>query len=161
MLLQGFTLIEILVVLVVIAIVLAVALMSFGDFGASRKQQLSLLQLKASIKSAQLEAILKPEVLGLVVTQTGYRYYAYQHNANNSEASWLPLEHDHLSDIHAFSSTVTISLIASTPKTKNEPRIYFLPDGSITPFKMMIIFNNDQTFKIFLNNSGEIRVEKA
>lgn len=159
---DSFTLIEILVVLVVIAIVLAVALMSFGDFGASRRQQLSLLQLQASIKAAQLDAILQSEVLGLAITSMGYRYYDYQHNIDNSEASWQPLQHDHLSNLRAFPSKITWSLITSTPTTNhNEPRIYFLPDGTITPFKLIITFDGNQTFRLFLNHSGEIDVKKT
>lgn len=159
---DGFTLIEILVVLLIIAIVLAVALMSFGDFGTSRRQQLSLLQLKASIKAAQLDAILQSEVLGLDITPTGYRYYDYQHNLDNSVAYWRPLRHDHLSNLHAFPSKISWSLTTSTPKAKpQEPRIYFLPDGTMTPFKLIIIFNDNQVFTLLLNHSGEVDVEKT
>lgn len=157
---SGFTLIEILVVLIVIAIVLTVALMSFGDFGASRKQQLSTLQLKTSIKSAQLDAILTSTVLGLTVTQTGYRYYHYQYDADNNSASWHPLPHDNLSSSDVFPLGTTLSLITSIPTMKNNPRIYFLPDGTITPFTLILTFKNGQTFKFFLDTDGGIKIEK-
>lgn len=156
----GFTLIEILVVLVVVSIVLAVALLSFGDFGMSRQQQLSLLQLKASMKSAQLEAVLKPMVLGLSITDTGYRYYTYETSADNTQDSWVTLSHDHLSDTHTFNTGTTVLLNTRTSAEKNQPRIYFLPDGSITPFKLTVIFSNHQRFTLFLNNRGEVILEK-
>ena len=158
---KGFTLIEILVVLVVIGIVLAVALISFGDFGVSRKQQLTTLQLQASIKSAQLDAILKPTVLGLAFTPRGYRYYRYEDDAYANEAAWLPLQHDDLSDAFAFSSGTTVSLLSPTAKTKNTPAIYLLPDGSITPFTLIIAFSNGNTFKVSSDSKGEINVEKV
>ena len=158
---KGFTLIEILVVLVVIGIVLAVALMSFGDFGVSRKQQLTVLQLKASMASAQLDAILKPTVLGLEFTKTGYRYYRYDYDATINQAAWLPLQHDNLSDLNAFSADTVVSLLRPATKIKHQPNIYFLPDSTITPFIIIIAFSNGNTFKISSDHEGGINVKNV
>ena len=55
---QGFTLVEILIVIFIISIVMTFAVLSLGDFGASRRIVLAAEQFKSDLISIQQEAIL-------------------------------------------------------------------------------------------------------
>ena len=163
---NAFTLIELLVVLVIIAIILTVAVMAFGDFGKSRKQHLSILQLEQTVKAAQTQAILQPAVLGLTFTPGGYQYYRFWYDPKTHKYSWINLQDDVLSQPNAFTpgTVITVNHI-KTKKHKHHlrvkgihPLIYFLPNGTITPFKATISFTNGQRFIIDSDGAGGTHV---
>lgn len=164
---RAFTLIELLVVLVIVAIVLAVAVMAFGDFGKSRKQHLSILQLEQTVKAAQTQAILQPAVLGLTFTTDGYQYYRFWYNPKTRQYAWIPLQNDVLSQPEAFTPGTTIAVNhIHAEKHKHHlkvkgihPLIYFLPNGTITPFKVTIDFTNGQSFTIDSDGAGDTHVK--
>jgi len=165
---RAFTLIEILVVLIIVAIILTVAVMAFGDFGQSRKQHLAVLQLKQTLLAAQAQAILQPAVLGLTFSKHGYHYYRYWYNPIQHKSEWVPLHNDVLSQPDAFPNAAHIKL-SDTPNpnkaphtstTHIQPVIIFLPNGSLTKFRVIIYFMNKNTYEIISNGVGGVTIEK-
>lgn len=128
---HAFTLIELLIVLSIISIMTAVAVLSFGDFGASRKNMLILQQFKSSMQAARLESILTSSALELTVNNTGYFYHA---------------EH-----FMSFPKNTSIQL--------NTKHIYFLSDGTVSPFTLEITFNHSKPYHVIANESGEVNIE--
>lgn len=83
----AFTLIEILVVVSIIGITIGFALLSFGDFGASRQAKISAEQFSAYLRLMQHKAILEDRTLALAITNHGYTPLALQSNE-----SWGPVK---------------------------------------------------------------------
>jgi general secretion pathway protein H len=79
---RGFTLIEVLVVLIIVAIITAVAVMAFGQFGRQRREQMIAEQFVRTIGVVSQQAILTPQIMGLGVSATGYRFYRYPLHLN-------------------------------------------------------------------------------
>lgn len=69
---RGFTLIEILVVIFIIGITATMALLSFGDFGASRNARLTAENFSAYIKMLQQRALFEAGTLKVTFTNDGY-----------------------------------------------------------------------------------------
>ncbi|PHQ81610.1 MAG: hypothetical protein COB66_01760 [Coxiella sp. (in: Bacteria)] len=158
----AFTLIELLVVLIIIGIVLMVALMAFGDFGQSRRQKLAVIELKESITAAQQQAILQPAVLGLSFTKHGYFYLRYWVNPRTNKTTWRPLESDALSNKNAFGDGADVKLQTLTNSNAHHrpgPRIYFLPNGTVSHFSVRIHYRDKKHYLLQTNDSGEVSIE--
>jgi general secretion pathway protein H len=83
---KGFTLIEIMIVIVIIGITVGFALISFGDFGESRRILFAAEQLMHTMRLAQQQAILESATLGLRIDNTGYQVLQLQNNSD-----WSPI----------------------------------------------------------------------
>lgn len=143
------------IVIVIVAIITAVAVLSFGDFGASRNQQIQIEQLTQVIETAQQQAILQPAVLGLEFTANGYQFYHFWHNAKKNTDSWIPLRNDALSRKNAFPKGTKIKLSGMKSKSK---KIVFLPSGYVTHFKVDILFPDQKNYLIDVSDDGEITI---
>ena len=131
---EGFTLIELLVVLVIVSIVLAIAVMAFGDFGKARRAKSQLQQFSQAIQVAKQQAIIQQNVLGVLVTAKGYRFYQYN-------KTWQTLSHDRLSQESGFAGETNVRLQLKNANIKHKiktPQIMIQTDGTVTPFVLLM-----------------------
>lgn len=144
---DGFTLIEILIVIVITSITLTFALISFGDFGQSKKVKFAAQRMVNLLKLAQEQAILEPVTLGVSVNDKGYRFYQYSGNQWQARGKSRPFQ------ARSFPKDTTVKLIVNHNNTTNhQPNIVINSAGEITPFTL--IFNN--SISINTSNNGLI-----
>lgn len=159
----GFTLIEILVVLVIISIITAAAVLAFGDFGRGRREKIVADLLQKTIPVAQQRAILQPAILGLSFTNQGYQFRQYWVDPNTQKATWKALSDDDLSRQNAFRDiNYQLKLMKKTPDfiEKNKTlKIIFLPNGSVTPFKLILSGEGKISYELQVQNNGTVTLK--
>lgn len=130
----GFTLVELLVVLVIIALLSGVTVLTIGQRDsqafASEVSRLALL-----IQQASDRALMKQEVLGLVVEDQSY----YFSELNGTPAAWQPIEQGHWA-LHTLPENIELSLEAeqysgAAFSDTRDIEIVFLPSGQYTAFR--------------------------
>ncbi|WED44184.1 type II secretion system minor pseudopilin GspH [Legionella cardiaca] len=126
---KGFTLIEILVVLIIIGITIGFALLSFGDFGASRRAVVSAEQFANYIKLTQHRAILEMTPLGITINKENFQTFRFEQNV------WKPMVEKTIFRTQYFPSNITVNLQRMHTITKN-PDIIISASGDITPFSL-------------------------
>lgn len=127
---RGFTLIELLVVVFIIGITASIALLSFGDFGASRKTKVSAEQFVNYIKMIQHNTILEMSTMGIRLGKEGYEIYRLE-----NDSTWLPMPKNSLFHPQVFPKNVIVNLY-SPKRTITRPDIIIDSSGDISEFKM-------------------------
>ena len=125
---KGFTLIEIMVVMMIIMIITTIAVLALGHLGQGRRVAWVAETLKRNLIAAQQEAILRPAILGLKLTSTGYEFFQW------TQGRWVTLTQDKLSQKNAFKD-ITVTIIE--PKNV-EAYFLFLPGGVVSPFHLIL-----------------------
>jgi general secretion pathway protein H len=72
---NGFTLIEIVVVIVIIGVILSFATLSIGSGGLEQKLEQEAQRLASLLQLASQEAILQSKEMGVFFETDGYRFY--------------------------------------------------------------------------------------
>lgn len=126
---KGFTLIEILVVLMIIGITIGFALLSFGDFGASRKAVITAEQFVNYIKLLQHRAILEMAPLGVTVNKEYYQTFRFEQGK-----TWKPMPENGKFRVQYFPNNIVVSFPRKI-KTKN-PDIIINASGDLSPFNL-------------------------
>lgn len=140
--LQGFTLIEILVVLFIISIVTSVALMSISH-NESKQLEAFTDELVQTISLAEEQAMLQPVVLGLSMRDKTLQFVTLKNElAAEKKDKWTSFE-DHLLNKHAIPDDVHISIDVGQQKvSSNEevshPQVIISTNGDLTPFSIYI-----------------------
>jgi general secretion pathway protein H len=152
---QGFTLIELMVVIVIIGI-----LLSYASLAIRGRDHEDLIREEAQrfdrlVQLALEEATLRGEEYALEIYNDGYRFYRFEDN------QWMPLENDHLLherklpddieiDMSLEKTDIVIDTVLSKENTKGKtqqdnagkqdkskdgpkPQIFLLSSGEITP----------------------------
>jgi general secretion pathway protein H len=123
---HGFTLIEILVVLLIIGITLGFTLISFGDFGQSRRMVMAAEQFVNNVKLVQQQAILEGSTLGIDINDNGYEELRFQ-----APTLWGPKQsifhRQHL-------PKGLIITITATDNNQKKPAIVINSSGEMTAF---------------------------
>lgn len=140
---QGFTLIELLIVLVIIGITFGFALISFGDFGGSRRILFAAEQLLNTLHLAQQQAILETSTLGLRINNNGYQILQLQNNSR-----WKAISNKGVFKITYFPRDTYISLKTNHRTRAGTPSVIITSSGDITPFTLN--FGTDQEHNIAL-----------
>lgn len=140
---NGFTLLEVIIVLVIISIVTTVALLSLHLLSHARAVTLFANQLKQTLQAAQEEALLRPAVIGLRFSNQGFQFYELI--LKEKKLQWYLLRSDTLSRPHAFESAMRAHLTQLNYKDLNTPEekdrihyIVFSANGRISPFSVVI-----------------------
>ena len=87
---QGFTLLEVLLVLMLIALVSGGFMMTLSGAGPEKQQMREALRFQMAMNVAVDRAMLTGEELGLIVTDTGYRFIRWSTDGEKSE--WLEVD---------------------------------------------------------------------
>jgi general secretion pathway protein H len=130
---KGFTLIEILVVLVIVGIILSFAVISFGDFGESRRIVTAGDHLQNIMKLAQQQAILESRPLGIKITNTTYQLYQL-----NLPATWSARSNKDIFKEQSFPKNTKVKLVLDFKPKPGTPDIIFQNSGDMTPFKLFL-----------------------
>lgn len=75
----GFTLLELLIVVTIIGVLAGTVLISVGFVSEERKIERDALRLQSLIDLAREEAIMQSREHAILFTETGYRFYLYDH----------------------------------------------------------------------------------
>lgn len=121
---RGFTLIELLIVVIIISIVASIALISFGDFGASRQAQVSCEQFSNYLKMIQQRALFEVSTLQVQVSSQGFET---KRLALNKKWESIP---GRLFLWQYFPKNVLVTL------PTNHLNIIITSSGEMTPFKL-------------------------
>ena len=122
---NAFTLIELLVVLLIISIILLMVFINAGDFGASRRQQLSADHFSHLLELASEQAILQHVIIGCGSDGKRYRFYILQKPDLNKGSRWQPLLNDPL----LKPGHLPASMRKQFPVNQAQPQMIFTPSG--------------------------------
>jgi general secretion pathway protein H len=145
---SGFTLIEILVVIFIISIVTSVALLTISR-NENKKIDAFAIELAQLITLAEEQAMLQPQVLGLLVDDQTLQFKSMHQSGD--KISWTVLE-DKLLGTREVPDDIalTLRLTAEKPKeaddektdddetVKQIPQIIISTNGDLTPFSLYI-----------------------
>ncbi|MCL9684612.1 GspH family T2SS minor pseudopilin variant LspH [Legionella maioricensis] len=148
---RGFTLIEILIVIVIIGITVGFALITFGDFGESRRILFSVDQLVNALKLAQQQAILETSTLGLRINNNSYQILRFQ-NASN----WEPISNKGIFKVTYFPKNTVIILKTNNKPLPGSPSIIINSSGDMTPFTLSFGTNKEMMTTLKGSHNGNL-----
>lgn len=131
------------VVVVIIGIVMSIAVVRYAGFGDSRAVEEAASLLTSTIKAVSAQAILQPAVIGMRFDGNQYHLYALQARDRVS-GNWVLMRNSRLVSPVPWSSRLNVmvkslgrfpSVLANTVL---HPQLVFLPDGSVTPARILI-----------------------
>lgn len=128
---RGFTLIEILVVIIIIGITISFAVLSFGDFGATRQARISAEHFISYLRLLQHKAILEDRTLGLEIHEHSYIPYRYDYQKN-----WIRLNGHTIFKQQTLAENIFINDIKLSYKEKKYPKLVIHPSGDMDPFSL-------------------------
>jgi len=154
---RGFTLIEILVVLIVIGVVSTVAVMSFGDFGRSRKVQVESEHFAVYLKMLQQKAILENHTIGLKVSDHHYEPFQFE------PKGWEPFSEAQILKKQSFGANIQASEFSLIhTQERNNSMIIIQPSGDFDPFILFLgTAGSPKSIKIKGHRDGSITISEA
>ena len=153
---RGFTLIEILIVIVIIGITVGFALISFGDFGASRRILFSADQLVNTLRMAQQQAILETSTLGLRIDSHSYQILRFENSSK-----WEPISNRGIFKVNYFPQNTVITLKTNTKPLNGSPAIVINSSGDMTPFTLDFGTNKEIMTVITGTHDGSLKLSAA
>lgn len=151
----GFSLIELLIVMVIVGIILGFAVLAFGDFGVSRRINMSQQHLVDLIKLARFKAIIESNTYGLKVEKYQYSFYKFYHKPNSPYGQWHLINKTPFNNA-AFPEHSKVSF--SKALDAKEPNITFSPEGHITSFSLKLEAPNKDASKIIVEQNSEVKL---
>ncbi len=154
---RGFTLIEILVVILIVGIAASVTLLAFGDFGASRRVQLSAEQFVNYIKLVQQRAILEMNTLGINVNKEGYGTYRFV-----EAKTWEPMPGKGLFHWQTFPKNILVTLKTTIKNNSKLPDIIINPTGNMSAFTLSFgTETNPEQLNVIGEHDGEVFIKSG
>jgi len=159
---NGFTLIEIVVVIVIIGVILSFATLSIGSGGLEQKLEQEAQRLASLLQLASQEAIMQSKEMGVFFETDGYRFYVLQGQ------KWQALtEQDDIfrprrlpigmqTDIRLEGQPITLN------QTNNTPQLLILSSGEFIPFEVRFIAETNENLRYRLSGTaiGEMSVQR-
>jgi general secretion pathway protein H len=149
---NGFTLIEIMVIMVIIGVILSFATLSIGDGGQTRKLEQEIQRLASLLTLASEETIMQAKEMGVSFETSGYRFYVLQ------EQNWQELTDDIF-----HPRTLPLGMLAEmslegepvilNEAKKNTPQLLILSSGEFTPFEVILTVESDETLRYRLTGT--------
>lgn len=138
---SGFTLLEVLVVVFIIGIVLSLAVIAVRDNPAERVET-EVRRFASLVTLASQEAVLQSREMAVEVGRDGYRFLVLEENA------WVEPE-DELLRARELPEGMRIAVSVEGERdseggmgTQNDPRIYLLSGGEMTPFELLVTLDD-------------------
>jgi len=133
---NGFTLIEIMVVMVIIGVILSFVTLSVGNDSLTRKMAQESQRLTYLLKLAHQEAVMKSQEMGLSFSKNGYEFYRFQ-----NEKWQLIQNNDKIFQARKIPSIIQVNLLISGQAVdmgdaKDSPQLLILSSGELTPFEI-------------------------
>ena len=159
--LQGFTLIEVLVVIVIISIILGLAVININPSSPTEKLQTEAARLARLIELAGEEAVLSSQHIGIQLSDNGYRFMVYRDN------DWKELEDKFLKSYH-LPEEIEFTLLmeevkidtGDDNKNKERPNILAFSNGELTPFEITLRSQQHEASVILSGNAlGTLTLE--
>ncbi|MCV6587600.1 MAG: type II secretion system minor pseudopilin GspH [Marinobacterium sp.] len=144
---HGFTLLELMVVLVIMALTISLAALTIPGQSSSQVRQFGQTLLIAS-RLAQSEALAQGTIIALELQPHGYRFLRYQPDVENG---WQPFtEPELLTGQRLMTEDLQPARDPArrwrwqleqqdTQPVTDIPRIYFWPDGTLSPFTLQLV----------------------
>ncbi|RKZ48051.1 MAG: type II secretion system protein GspH [Candidatus Parabeggiatoa sp. nov. 2] len=160
---NGFTLIEIMVVMVIIGVILSFVTLSIGDGGLARKLEQEAQRLASLLTLASQEAIIQAKEMGVSFETDGYRFYVLQ------EQKWYALT---TQDDIFRPRTLPLGMqteirlegepIVLNEVQKNTPQLLLLSSGELTAFEVIFTAESDETLRYRLTGTatGKMSVQQ-
>ena len=149
---QGFTLLEIMVVVVIISIFSSYLVLSLQDRDKSIQFENEAKRLNHVIALAREEAILNSEILGLSFRQNCYRFMFRNNNEWKAYNDRIFGPHEIPQGIEfqlLINNVITHLPLEESPKS---PQISIWPSGEVSPFELNIKSNITQANYILIGN---------
>lgn len=154
--LNGFTLIEIFIVLLIIGILSSVAVVSFGDFGGTRRVIVFAEDSLSYLQAMQRQALIESIPFGIHITPTSFQTYRL-----NEELHWHATS-SHLFRAPHFPSNITVKLQSNLKNTAKYPGIVIDNSGEITSFQLKLgTSRNPELVTIISDPKGGLRLCKS
>lgn len=152
---SGFTLIEILVVLIIIGTVVTFAMLSFGDFGKSRKAKSAAEQMVQYITLMQQKAILENRLLGITVQANSYHAMKYI-----ASQGWQTINNGGVYRKQPLPGG--LQFYSNKKSTNDTVDIIIQTSGDVTPFNLYIgDKSQNKIVRVTGNENGEIHVHAS
>jgi general secretion pathway protein H len=140
----GFSLLELLVVVAIIGLLVRAVTLSMGALGNDQQLEQEAGRLRTVIDLLHEEALMQSRDYAVMFTETGYRFYVYDHQ----ELTWVVPPADRLLEQRSLGPELSLALVLDgreVPLEPNfdaqdvesaEPQIMLLSSGEVTPFKI-------------------------
>lgn len=141
---QGFTLIEILVVMFIVSILVGLSTLAVRGRDIQAQVDEDAERLLQLLTLAQEESLFSYRTLGVWVYESGYRFFEY------GQGQWRKLANDRLLrsrqtespeielKLYLEGRPIALEVEAPESETNPQPHVVFFPDGTATPFELVV-----------------------
>jgi len=159
-LLNGFTLLELLVVIVIIGIILTFATLSIHQSDTKSQITEAAQRLAAVLTLASQEAILQGQEMGVYFEQTGYRFYRLENDAWQIQED-IMRPYVFQSCIEAQLQVEGETVILESTQSKKIPQIVLFSSGEMTPFTTTLTCAVDEHYAHRVTGTANGIIEAA
>lgn len=161
---NGFTMIEILVVLVVVGLLAALAVANIGGNQQKREMENAVSQMFLLMQSASEQAVLDNSEIGLKLEEKQYRFLRF----DDLTGEWVPMK-DRMFRSYRYPEWLVVTDIIeddlprlTTDEDQERPDIVFFSSGEVTPFEMEFTIGSDTDllYRVFVNETGQLDWQK-
>ncbi len=154
---QGFTLIEIMVVVVIISIMVGVVTLSFPDTNRDLLKE-DAERFSSLVLLAEDEAILQSRDLALAINDEGYAFFSRENKKWQafSKTPFKPRKLSGLEKPELYLEGVSIQL---TKAEKTKPQIVIYSSGEVTPFTYSFGYEGKSKVTLTVDGGGNVKKE--
>ena len=158
---NGFTLIEIMVVMIIIGVILTFTTLSIGDGGASQKLEQEAQRLASLLTMASTSSILQSKEMGVSFDIDGYHFCVFQ------EQRCQPIRDDIFRprkfppflqmELHLEGEPIVLNVWE-----KNAPQLLLLSSGEFTPFEVIFSVKSNETppYRLVGTATGKMSIQQ-